>query len=289
MRTKRVVVEKYDPAWAQDFEKIRNELSEALDGLFVAIEHMGSTSVPGLSAKPVIDIDVVIEDYGVFTQVVKALSGIGYEHEGDLGIAGREAFRYSGKEHLKKHHLYVCPQDSAELKRHIAFRDYLRTHPEAVREYSRIKEEGASLYPYDIEKYIVHKSPFIERIYGIIQQAQSITHASIILEQLTHENYHHACEIDRDDIPEEWVDTAATIMETNDYGVENGLKGHTFLARMGDKYIGLIMVGVLVFLPAGTLRYWNGWLLMAAAFAPMPLSKGRLPAFGALRVSLLRF
>lgn len=168
MRTKRVVVEKYDPTWVRDFEEIRNELCGALDGLFVAIEHVGSTSVPGLSAKPVIDIDVVIEDYGVFPQVVEALGGIGYEHEGDLGIAGREAFRYSGKEHLKKHHLYVCPADSEELRRHTAFRDYLRAHPEAAEEYGRVKTEGAAMYPDDIDGYIAHKTPIIERIYGII-------------------------------------------------------------------------------------------------------------------------
>lgn len=66
---------------------------------------------------------------------------------------------------------------------------------------------------------------------------------AIILEQLTHENFKHACEINRDDIPEEWVDTVETIMNINDYGVENNLIGHTFLARIDDKYIGLIMVG----------------------------------------------
>ena len=66
------------------------------------------------------------------------------------------------------HYLYVCPRDSEELKRHIAFREYLRSHPEAVREYSRIKEEGAALYPFDIEKYIEHKSPFVEKIYSEI-------------------------------------------------------------------------------------------------------------------------
>ena len=66
--------------------------------------------------------------------------------KGNLGIAGREAFKYEGKDHLRKHHLYVCPEDSPELKRHIAFRDYLRTHPDAVREYSHIKEEGAELW-----------------------------------------------------------------------------------------------------------------------------------------------
>ena len=80
----------------------------------------------------------------------------------------REAFKYDGKEHLRKHHLYVCPEDSPELKRHLAFRDYLRTRPEAVREYSRIKEEGAKKYPDDIEKYIEYKAPFIEGIYAEI-------------------------------------------------------------------------------------------------------------------------
>jgi GrpB-like predicted nucleotidyltransferase (UPF0157 family) len=101
----------------------------------------------------------------VLEEAVSALGAIGYRHEGDLGIAGREAFKYDGKEHLRKHHLYVCPEDSPELKRHIAFRDYLRTHSDAVREYSLIKEEGARAYPYDIDKYIEHKTPFIERIY----------------------------------------------------------------------------------------------------------------------------
>lgn len=66
---------------------------------------------------------------------------------------------------------------------------------------------------------------------------------NIILEQLTYENFKYACEINRDDIPEEWVDTAETIMSINDYGLENNLIGHTFLARIDDKYIGLIMVG----------------------------------------------
>ena len=148
---------------------IRDELASALGQLAMRIEHVGSTSVEGCSAKPIIDIDVVIKDHTVLGEVVSALGTIGYRHEGDLGIAGREAFKYDGKEHLRKHHLYVCPEDSPELKRHIAFRDHLRTHPDAVREYSRIKEEGAKRYPYDIEGYIEYKSPFIERIYADIK------------------------------------------------------------------------------------------------------------------------
>lgn len=166
MAVKHVVVLPYDEQWKQDFLVIKNELTSALGELALRIEHVGSTSVEGLSAKPIIDIDVVIKDHSVFKEVVSALGAIGYRHEGDLGIAGREAFKYDGKEHLRKHHLYVCPEDSAELKRHTAFRDHLRTHPDAVREYSRIKEEGAKLYPYDIDRYIEHKSPFIEKIYA---------------------------------------------------------------------------------------------------------------------------
>ena len=168
MVTKHVVVLPYDEQWKQDFLMIKDELITALGQLAMRIDHVGSTSVKGLSAKPIIDIDVVIKDYTVLEEVVSALGAIGYRHEGNLGITGREAFKYDGKEHLRKHHLYVCPEDSPELKRHIAFRDYLRTHPDAVREYSRIKEEGAKRYPYDIERYIEHKSPFIEKIYAKI-------------------------------------------------------------------------------------------------------------------------
>lgn len=165
MKTKHVVVLPYDEAWADRFAEIKTEIEAALGELAFRIEHVGSTAVPGLSAKPIIDLDVVIRDSSAFHAAAAALEAIGYQHEGDLGIAGREAFRYDGKDHLQKHHLYVCAQDSAELKRHLAFRDYLRTHPEAVCEYSRVKEEGAALYPYDIDGYIEHKTPFIRRIY----------------------------------------------------------------------------------------------------------------------------
>ena len=165
MAARHIVVLPYDGRWERDFAEIAHEIRDALGDLALRIEHVGSTSVPGLSAKPIIDLDVVIRDRAALGDAVTALGRIGYCHEGDLGIPGREAFRYDGKRHLREHHLYVCPQDSAELKRHIAFRDYLRAHPEAVRAYSRIKEEGAALYPHDIEKYIAHKSAFIQEIY----------------------------------------------------------------------------------------------------------------------------
>ena len=168
MIKKRVIVMPYNEEWKRAFSDIKNELDDALGDLALSIEHVGSTSVEGLSAKPIIDIDVVIEDISKLESVIAALKKIGYRHEGDLGVPGREAFKYDGKEHLMKHHLYVCAKEAKELKRHLAFRDYLRTHADAVEAYGKVKEEGARLYPEDIDKYIEYKSPVIEDIYNKI-------------------------------------------------------------------------------------------------------------------------
>ena len=165
MRKRKVVVLPYDMAWQSAFEKIKSEIEEAIGILILGIEHVGSTSVEGMSAKPCIDIDVIIKDYSVFAAVVDGLRGIGYIHEGDLGIKEREAFKYSGKEYLQTHHLYVCPQYSEELHRHITFRDFLRSNPQAVKRYSLVKEKGAELFPNDIDGYIAYKSPCIEELY----------------------------------------------------------------------------------------------------------------------------
>ena len=165
MKTRKVVVLPYDVAWQSAFEKIKGEIEETIGDLIIGIEHVGSTSVEGLYAKPCIDIDVIIKDYSVFTAVVEALKGIGYIHEGDLGIKDREAFEYTDKPHLMMHHLYVCPQYSEELNRHITFRDFLRINPEAVKKYSSIKEKAAELFPDDIDGYIEYKSPCIKELY----------------------------------------------------------------------------------------------------------------------------
>ena len=166
MKTKKVVVLPYDKAWKSDFDKIKNEIEEAIGDLIIGIEHVGSTSVEGMSAKPCIDIDVVIKDYSVFDEVTAKLKEIGYIHEGNLGIKDREAFKYENKPHLRTHHLYVCPQFSKELHRHITFRDFLKNNPEAIKKYSEVKEKGAELFPDDIDKYIEYKSPCIESLYA---------------------------------------------------------------------------------------------------------------------------
>lgn len=165
MKTRKVVVLLYDRAWESAFEDIKAEIENALGDLIIGIEHVGSTSVEGMSAKPCIDLDVVIEDYSAFDAVVSKLATVGYIHEGDLGIKDREAFKYSDKPHLMSHHLYVCPKYSEELRRHITFRDYLRSNPEAVKKYSAVKEKSAELFPNDIDGYIKYKSPCIEELY----------------------------------------------------------------------------------------------------------------------------
>lgn len=154
-----MVVVPYDERWKRDFLKITAELLLVLEKLIIGIDHVRSTSVHDLSAKPIMDINIVIKE-GTFLQpVIRALEKIGYQHEGNLGILGREAFKYSGKDHLNQHHLYVCPLDSLELKKHIAVRDYLRDHPDAVCDYSSIKEQGAKLHSEDIDGYIAYKNP----------------------------------------------------------------------------------------------------------------------------------
>jgi GrpB-like predicted nucleotidyltransferase (UPF0157 family) len=164
MRTKYVVVEEYNPAWKNEFERIKIELlASGLAGKINSIEHIGSTSVEGLSAKPIIDIDIVIDQN--LDEVMGILETLGYQYEGDLGITGRYAFKYVNKPHLMKHHLYVCNKDNEELRRHILFRDYLRLHKEDRDLYGNIKKEMAIKYPEDINSYIEGKQPIILEIY----------------------------------------------------------------------------------------------------------------------------
>ena len=128
---KTVIVVDYDPRWPAVFERLRASLARALAGLPFEIEHVGSTSVPGLAAKPVIDLNVVVPTANEVAETIERLASLGYRHRGDLGIVGREAFR--APPGLPKHHLYVCVEGVLALRNHLGVRDYLRTHPEAVR------------------------------------------------------------------------------------------------------------------------------------------------------------
>ena len=135
-----MVVEKYNPKWVEQF-KVLQEFLEKNTTEYISIEHVGSTSIPGMNAKPIIDIDIVVEDAAQFLKLKEELSKIGYVHEGDRGIPGREAFDHENVPLNIDHHLYVCVRDNDELLRHLKFRDKLRSSPELVNEYNKIKEE----------------------------------------------------------------------------------------------------------------------------------------------------
>jgi GrpB-like predicted nucleotidyltransferase (UPF0157 family) len=157
-----IVVGTYNPQWTVEFEQLKEYLLTAVNGAAVEIHHVGSTSVANLSAKPILDIDIEIADMSAFPKIKEQLSTLGYRHEGNYGIDGREAFKYDNTAFMA-HHLYVCPSDSAELRRHLTFRDYLRSHPDAVREYSELKQSLAEKYGNDIDAYIDGKTAFVLR------------------------------------------------------------------------------------------------------------------------------
>ncbi len=167
MRTKKVVVEEYNYKWNYEFKRLKLYFQKILKDTILSVEHIGSTSVYGLAAKPIIDIDIVIEEYSKFEKIKNILEKHGYFYEGDLGIKDRHAFAYDENENkFMTHHLYICPKYSKELKRHIAFRDYLKTHESEMKKYGEIKLKAADIFSNDIEGYIGYKSIFIDEIYN---------------------------------------------------------------------------------------------------------------------------
>jgi GrpB-like predicted nucleotidyltransferase (UPF0157 family) len=157
-----MVITEYDENWIKQYTQIKNVLENSLSKI-IKIEHVGSTSIIGMLAKPIIDIDVVIENNNDFEKVKTELEIIGYLYEGNLGIVGREAFKRNGiikHEILDKinHHLYVCTKDSEELKRHILFRNYLNKNFKIKMEYNNIKKAIIEKYGNeDREKYVITK------------------------------------------------------------------------------------------------------------------------------------
>ena len=157
-----IIIVDYDPKWPELFAELRAGAGKALGGLALKIEHVGSTAIPGLAAKPVIDIDVLLASAGGLSEAIERLAPLGYTHRGDLGVSGREAFsRPLGQ---PPHHLYLCVPDSAEYVRHIAFRDYLHAHPESARAYAELKRNLAKQFSHDGESYNAGKNEFVNKI-----------------------------------------------------------------------------------------------------------------------------
>lgn len=153
-----MLIVKYNPEWITHFEKIKIKLWNALNSINVEIEHVGSTSVPNLDAKPIIDIDIIYKRSSDFQVIKKNIESLGYFHNGNQDIEGREVFKRNGMgkdEVLDKitHHLYVCQHDCWELQRHILFRDYLRKHEIARNFYLNLKYQIAEETKQDKKLY----------------------------------------------------------------------------------------------------------------------------------------
>jgi GrpB-like predicted nucleotidyltransferase (UPF0157 family) len=149
----------YDPAWPEQFRLLRDRIWPSVRNVALAFQHVGSTSVPGQAAKPVIDMDIVIPSAAELPAMRQRLKVLGYDPLGDLGIGGREAFR--AENDRPAHNLYVCFRDSAALRNHLVLRDHLRRKPADVAAYSRLKMELAQRFSQDIARYVEAKTKFI--------------------------------------------------------------------------------------------------------------------------------
>ncbi len=164
-----VQISDYSPQWASEFTELQSVLQQSLGSKAISIEHVGSTSVPELSAKPILDVDVVIASMDEFAAVRTSLEALGYVYEGDKGIPQREAFRQaddmvphgSGHRWLPQH-LYVCPENSAALADHRNFRDALLNSSELRDSYAILKRDLAQRFANDREGYTNAKADFIQ-------------------------------------------------------------------------------------------------------------------------------
>jgi GrpB-like predicted nucleotidyltransferase (UPF0157 family) len=168
-----VLIEDYDPAWPRTFAKLAARAAAALGEVAVAIEHIGSTAVPGLAAKPIIDLDVVITLPADLPEAIQRLDRIGYVHLGDLGIKGREAFRAPPDE--PPHHLYVLCAGANELRRHLVFRDALRETSDLRNRYGALKRSLAQEHQNDRCAYTEAKTAFITSVIGVDDHKSALT------------------------------------------------------------------------------------------------------------------
>jgi GrpB-like predicted nucleotidyltransferase (UPF0157 family) len=164
----------YQFSWPNDFLKLKEIFISNIHTQDVIIEHVGSTSIENLSAKPIIDIDIAYEHNSTFYQIKADLEKIGYYHNGNQGIEGREVFKRNIVSKLNSildsipHHLYLCHFKNDEYIRHIVFRDYLRANTDARIEYERLKTSIAANSNHDKKQYALLKEdlakPFVEKI-----------------------------------------------------------------------------------------------------------------------------
>lgn len=149
----------YEAAWPELFERERQALAEAFGPCALTIEHVGSTSVPGLAAKPVIDIAVGTDRYPLPDEVIQRVVALGYEHKGEFGIPRRHYFSRHSAPYSVHVHANVITSD--DYRNHVLFRDYLRAHAEAARQYQALKRDLAARLVDDFETYTDSKTDFV--------------------------------------------------------------------------------------------------------------------------------
>lgn len=152
----------YRDEWARLYEEERAMVASLLGDNLQDIYHIGSTAVPGLAAKPVIDMMAAVNSLDEVDLVNEQLAGLGYEAKGEFGIGGRRFFMKGGDE--RTHHLHVFLKGSSELTRHLALRDYLRANPAEAKRYGDLKLQLAALHPNSIDDYIAGKSSLVKEL-----------------------------------------------------------------------------------------------------------------------------
>ncbi len=152
----------FQVGWRPAFETESLLVREALGDAVHALHHIGSTAVPGLAAKPVIDMLLEVPDLALLDARSEALLALGYEALGEYGLPGRRYFRKSDAQGQRSHHLRAFVAGHREARRHLVFRDYLIAHPEVATAYGALKLAQARAHPQDIEAYMDGKDPFIK-------------------------------------------------------------------------------------------------------------------------------
>lgn len=158
----RIVVVAYDPAWPAEFEAEAQRIARALGSNVVALHHIGSTAIPGMFAKPILDILLEVDDLAALDRETGALQALGYEAMGEFGIPRRRYFRKSNAAGVRTHHLHAFQVGDAEIERHLAFRDYLIAHPAAAQAYGALKQELARRFVDDRQAYMDGKDAFVK-------------------------------------------------------------------------------------------------------------------------------
>jgi len=160
----RVFLVPHDLRWPEDFARESSAISAALDDLPVELHHIGSTAIPGIRAKPIIDMLAVVGDLSHLDEQSSHLEALGYEAKGEFGIPDRRYFRKNDRAGNRTHQIHAFHTGSLQIERHLAFRDFMSAHPRLARQYEALKERLAGLYPTDIASYAHGKDEFIREM-----------------------------------------------------------------------------------------------------------------------------